>query len=162
MVTNMIVELNTPFLESTNEADVLSNAGATLVKRQGASAEEVDWIRRTFNPLWSREARNGWNWLAKDGAGKTVGFACFEQRTLRFWWVRRWLKTAGVGIFGPIGVDPTLRGRGLGCLLVLRALDTLRELGYARAIIPHVAYETFYERCCGARVVERLRFLGVF
>ena len=162
MVTNMIVELSASFLESSNEAAVLSKTGASLVKRQGASAEEVGWIRRTFNSLWGREASEGWNWFAKSGDGRTVGFACFEQRTLRFWWIKRWLAKTDVGIFGPLGVDPSVRGHGLGCLLVHRALGSLRELGYSRAVIPRVGSEAFYERCCGARVVERLKLLGIF
>ena len=162
MVTNMIVELGGSLLEPSDETGVLSKTGTTLVKRQGASFEEIDWIRRTFNPLWGKEASVGWNWFAKSADGKTVGFACFEQRALRFWWIKRWLKKKDVGIFGPLGVDPARRSRGLGCLLVRRTLASLRELGYSRAVIPRVASETFYERCCGARVVERLRFLGIF
>jgi len=162
MVTNMIVDLTGPSSGLAGEADVLAKTGTTLLRRRGAAGEEADWVKRTFNPRWAREATFGWNWFAKSADGRTVGFACYEQRTVRFWWVRRWLKKSDVGFFGPIGVDSSLRGNGLGCLLVRRALASLRELGYARAIIPHVASETFYERCCSARVVERLKFLGVF
>lgn len=162
MVTNMVVELSSASFQASGEDSILAGSKVSLTHARGASEAERAWIRQTFNPMWAREAAEGWNWFLKDAQGSTVGFATYEQRALRFWWVRRWLKRADVGIFGPVGVDPAQRGLGLGCLLVRRALASLRELGYARAVIPHVTSETFYERCCDARVVERLRFLGLF
>jgi GNAT superfamily N-acetyltransferase len=162
MVTNMIVELGDSSFDAAREADVLSKTGLKLLQHQGASDEEVAWIRRTFNRRWAKEALHGWNWFAKNEAGKTLGFACYDQRALRFWWLKNWLDQPDVGIFGPMGVDAAERGHGLGCILTRRALASLHELGYVRAVIPRVGPVQFYERCCGAQVAERLRFLGLF
>jgi hypothetical protein len=162
MVINMVADLaGVPLAHSDDDA-ILASAGVTLLQRRGASEEEQAWIRRTFTLIWAKEAAAGWNWFTKDAAGATVGFASYEQRRYRWWWVRRWLKQPDVGIFGPMGVDPALRGKHLGCLLARRALESIKQLGFARAVIPRVGPVEFYERCCGARVAERIKILGLF
>ena len=69
-----------------------------------------------------------------------VGFAVYEC-------TRR-------GYFGPTGVRPDLRGRGIGAALLLRCLRSMAEFGYAYAVIGGVneAVE-FYENVCGAFVI---------
>lgn len=52
--------------------------------------------------------------------------------------------------FGPTGVREDLRGRGLGTALLFRCLESLRELGYAYAIIGGVGPASFYEKAVGA------------
>jgi GNAT superfamily N-acetyltransferase len=162
MVINMLVDIASARLAGADDAAILVSTGVALVNRRGASEEEQAWIRHTFTPTWAKEAAAGWNWFAKNAHGATVGFATYEQRRYRWWWVRRWLKHADVGIFGPLGVDPTLRGRDLGCLLTRRALESIKSLGFARALIPHVGPVGFYERCCGAYIAERIKILGLF
>ena len=68
--------------------------------------------------------------------GKVLGFACFE--------------TTQRGFFGPTGVIESARGIGLGKALLFKALDALRELGYAYAIIGGVGPREFYAKNCGA------------
>jgi len=162
MVINMVVDLANAPLARAADDEILAKAGATLVNRRGASEEEQAWIRRAFTPTWAKEAAAGWNWFAKDATGVTIGFASYEQRRYKWWWVRQWLKQADVGIFGPMGVDSAQRGKHLGCLLARRALESIRGLGFARAVIPRVGPVEFYERCCGARVAERIKILGLF
>ena len=82
----------------------------------------VDFVRRTFGEKWASECETAFfgfpvrMWIAADG-GKVVGFACYDC-TAR-------------GFFGPTGVLPGYRGRGIGKNLLLRCLDGLREAGYA-------------------------------
>ncbi|GAB4326197.1 MAG: GNAT family N-acetyltransferase [Dehalococcoidia bacterium] len=52
--------------------------------------------------------------------------------------------------FGPAGVDEGHRGRGIGTLLLLRALEALAAEGYAYAIIGGVGPAAFYEKTVGA------------
>lgn len=162
MVINMVVDLKGTSFTPTDDDTILASAGVTLLDRRGASEEEQAWIRHTFTPTWAKEAAVAWNWFAKNTAGETVGFATYEQRRYRWWWVRHWLKQPDVGIFGPMGVAPAWRSKHLGCLLARQALESLRTLGFARAVIPHVGPVGFYERCCGARVAERIKILGLF
>lgn len=74
---------------------------------------------------------------------KIIGFSACE------------INNRGIGSFGPQGIDPDSRRSGLGRELLLESLGDLRELGYTTARIPWVSSEEYYERSCGARVVER-------
>ncbi len=152
----MLVDLRTAPLETPDESATLAAAGVTLAQSKGTSADERAWVARTFDGRWPKEAAAGWNWYAKDSAGATAGFATYEQRTYRWWWLRGWLDRTDIGIFGPMGVEEHLRGKGIGRILTRRALASLRDLGFTYGLIPSAGPVEFYERTCGARVVERL------
>jgi phosphoribosylglycinamide formyltransferase-1 len=116
------------------------------------------WIDAEFGGSWSSEAFAGGMWLAHDRKGP-LGFATFDPRGLRFAWLREWRDRPEAGIFGPFGVAPAARGRGLGALLLHAALGSLRERGYRDALIPVVGGERligYYEREAGARVAQRV------
>lgn len=57
------------------------------------------------------------------------------------------------GFFGPIGVDESIRGTGIGRVLLLRCLVHMREVGYRYAIIGWTGPQEFYEKCCNAVVI---------
>ena len=61
----------------------------------------------------------------------------------------------GLGFFGPTGVVPAMRGRGLGCALLRASLADLARLGYERAVIPWTDALDFYRKCCGAEPAHR-------
>ncbi len=65
-----------------------------------------------------------------------LGFACYE--------------TTQRGFFGPTGISADARGLGLGKALLFKALEALREIGYAYAIIGGVGPKEFYAKNCGA------------
>ena len=71
-----------------------------------------------------------------------IGFACLEV-TAR-------------GFFGPMAVLPEERGKGVGKVLLLRALAAMREMGYVYAAIgwPAASAIPFYEKCAGAVMIE--------
>jgi GNAT superfamily N-acetyltransferase len=154
VIVNMLVDLAHPDYQGDAEIPK-ALSGNALEKRRGVSDAERDFIEATIGGSWVSEARAGWNWFAqRDGA--PVGFCSFEQRAHRWWWLTNWLARSDVGIFRPMGVRKNARGMGLGSVLARRALCSLRSLGFSYAIIPAVGLVEFYERCCGARVVERL------
>ncbi len=68
--------------------------------------------------------------------GALVGFSCYE--------------TTCKGFFGPTGVLPSHRKRGIGTALLRLALKGLWEIGYAYAIIGWVASEEYYAKTVGA------------
>lgn len=150
----MLVDLARPEYQRQGETPA-AMAGVELQKRHGATETERDFIESTFGGTWASEAGAGWNWFARF-EGAPVGFCAFDQRFFRWWWLTSWSSRADVGIFGPLGVRKSARGKGLGGVLARRALLSLRSLGFSYAIIPAVGPIAFYERCCGARVVERL------
>lgn len=100
------------------------------------------FVREHFGEGWSHEAaagimRNGC-WIAvKDK--KVVGFACFDATMLDF--------------FGPIGVLEEMRGNDIGKALLLKCLLSMREKGYAYAVIGWVGPAKFYEKCVGAFII---------
>jgi hypothetical protein len=155
MIVNMLVDLAGSF-STKHEAALLSAAGVALENRRGADERDIAWIRIAFGGTWHSESADGWNWLARKPDGELGGFCTYGQRSHRFWWIAHWLDQPDVGIFGPMGVDRTLRGRQIGRILARRALGSMKSLGFARAIIAAVGPVAFYEHCCGAAVVERL------
>ncbi len=94
-------------------------------------AAEADFMFSTGHPITGFVA-------VKDGL--VVGFAAYESS-------RR-------GFFGPTGVREDLRGCGAGALLLLRSLESMRDMGYGYAIIGWVGPAEFYTRIVGATVIE--------
>jgi predicted N-acetyltransferase YhbS len=58
------------------------------------------------------------------------------------------------GFFGPTGVDPAERGKGVGRALLIACLHGLREMGYAYAIIGAAGPTDFYAKAVGAIAIE--------
>lgn len=56
--------------------------------------------------------------------------------------------------FGPTGVNPAYRGKGIGKALLMRCMEALRDEGYAYGIIGSAGPVEFYKKCCGATVIE--------
>ena len=155
VIVNMLVDLAGATFDTPGEATLLAAAGVNLINREGAAEGDLDWIKRRFSNNWADEAAAGWNWFAR-ATLDTGGFAAYGQRSIRYWWLDHWWDRAEVGIFGPMGVDPSLRGMRVGVVLARRALASLQAMGFAQALIPAAGPIEFYERHCGARVVERL------
>lgn len=65
-----------------------------------------------------------------------LGFSCYDVTQKAF--------------FGPTGVAESARGLGLGKALLMKALEGLRDSGYAYGIIGGVGPREFYEKACGA------------
>lgn len=103
-----------------------------------------DFIREHFPDPWPIEADRAFSntpitaYVATCGP-QIVGFAVYEC-------TRR-------GFFGPTGVREDLRGRGVGAALLFRCLESMREMGYAYAVIGGVGPASFYEKVCGAFVI---------
>ncbi|HKY55481.1 MAG TPA: GNAT family N-acetyltransferase [Anaerolineales bacterium] len=68
-----------------------------------------------------------------------VGFACYD--------------IASKGMVGPLGVHENYRKQGIGSALLLACLHTMKEEGYAYAVIGWVASEEFYAHAVGATVI---------
>jgi phosphoribosylglycinamide formyltransferase 1 len=115
------------------------------------------WIDQVFGGCWSSEASAGSTIVARRD-GSPVGFAAFDSPGVRFAWLDGLAREPGIGIFGPLGVAPAERNRGLGVALLRRALNALGERGFSRALIPAVTGEKlvrYYAKSAGAKVAER-------
>lgn len=103
-----------------------------------------DFIGENFPGPWAAEAERAFSqtpitaYVATRGS-EIAGFAVYEC-------TRR-------GFFGPTGVREDLRGIGLGAALLFRCLESMREMGYAYAVIGGVGPAAFYEKACGATII---------
>jgi len=102
------------------------------------------FIRENFQDVWAMEAERAFSstpiscYLGLQGP-EIVGFAVYECTRRDY--------------FGPTGVREDLRGSGLGTALLLACLNSMREMGYAYAIIGGVGPAEFYEKTIGATVI---------
>ncbi len=102
------------------------------------------FIVKHFSEGWADEAEAAFArmpitcWIAVEDK-KTIGFACVESTAKAF--------------FGPTGVDPAKRGKGIGGALLIASLHGLRSEGYAYAIIGSAGPVAFYENAVGATVI---------
>lgn len=108
----------------------------------------LDFIRAAFGEGWASETAAAFArtpvscFIAVDRTGekRVVGFGCYEATAPDF--------------FGPTGVDPAYRGRGIGAALLHCCLDGLKQLGYGYAIIGGAGPVDFYKKSCGAIPIE--------
>jgi ribosomal protein S18 acetylase RimI-like enzyme len=120
--------------------------GVTLRRARAFEKHTVaEFARRHFSAKWMSEIEVAMTrqpvscFIAtKDKA--ILGFACYET-TMR-------------GFFGPTGVDEAARGMGLGKALLFKCLESMREMGYAYAVIGGVGPREFYEKACGATMID--------
>ena len=101
----------------------------------------LQWISQHFSIQWASEAdvafsRQPISCFISLHQDRVVGFACYEA-TCR-------------GFFGPSGVLEAYRGQGLGTVLLLECLRSMKEMGYAYAIIGGVGPKDFYAKAVGA------------
>lgn len=123
-------------------AGAVDEAGITVRRARVFEKHTVAEFARThFSPKWASEvevaiSRQPVTCYIATREKNILGFACYDT-TMR-------------GFFGPTGVIEEARGLGLGKLLLLRALEALRESGHAYGIIGGVGPREFYEKACGA------------
>ncbi len=146
-LANLLVDLDERFA-----------AAPSAIAPSGEARERtLAWIDLTFGGWWSSEAdRAELLCVAEDGRPR--GFVAYAPATRAFAWLRGLGAAPDVGIFGPLGVAPEARGRGLGRALTRDALAALRARGFRRALIPAVGDErliAYYAQVAGAHVAER-------
>ncbi|MEL7240134.1 MAG: GNAT family N-acetyltransferase, partial [Planctomycetota bacterium] len=114
-----------------------------------ARAFELGKLRRFitehFHEGWADEAAAGFKSLPNstllatargEGGSQIVGFACYD--------------CVARGFFGPTGVDPAHRKKGIGRALLLATLHAMHHAGYAYGIIGDAGPTAFYEEACSA------------
>ncbi len=110
----------------------------------GDKPEILAFVGEHFSPKWIYEAEMALfhrNCFLVTEGGRILGFACYDA--------------SAKGFFGPIGVHPDHRGRGIGKALLLRTLEAMKEDGYAYAIIGWVdGAEHFYRKTVDAEFIK--------
>ena len=129
------------------ETGAASVQSAGVIIRRANTFEQTPvskFIREHFSQGWADETATTFarqpitNFIAIEDK-KILGFAAFESTRKAF--------------FGPTGVDPAHRGRGIGKALLIESLWGLHDLGYAYAIIGAAGPVGFYAKAVGAIVI---------
>jgi len=139
----------------------LASSGIIIRRAHPAESEViVPWVNQYFQPVWVAEVRAS---LAQRPVTcfiateiqvvedhnsdpyhlppeKLLGFACYD--------------TVARGMFGPEGVHPGYRKRGIGKALLILSLQAMLAEGYAYAVISWAGPVEFYERTVGAILIE--------
>ncbi len=105
----------------------------------------VEWAEKEFSRSWASEcdvamSSRPVSCFIAEKDGKILGFACYDA-TLK-------------GFFGPIGVDRSLKIKGLGTALLLRTLEAMRDAGYGYAAVGWAGPVDFFRKTVGATVIE--------
>jgi len=124
------------------------NANDIKIKRSfiGDKQKILTFVKENFSEGWARECECALMQVpstcyiaVKDK--EIVGFACFDATAKNF--------------FGPTGVKASMRGMKIGAALLHACMNSIREQGYAYAIIGWVGdARLFYEKEVGATVIE--------
>jgi GNAT superfamily N-acetyltransferase len=134
-------------LKENESVEQYEQRTGVTVRRALAPEKHVvtEWIAKHFGPAWVSEsevafARSPITCLIAVENNKLLGFACYDA-TMK-------------GFFGPTGVDQELRGRGIGKMLYIYALQLMRSDGYGYAIIGGAGPTEFYAKSAGATIIE--------
>lgn len=123
-------------------------AAEEIVIRRAQAYEQTpvrEFIREHFGTGWSDEVSVGYAnkpvtvYIATQH-GVVVGFAAYECTRKAF--------------FGPTGVRPDMRGKGVGAALLVACMHGLRDSGYVYGIIGGAGPTGFYSKIVGATVIE--------
>lgn len=105
----------------------------------------IDWVRENSGDPWANEWASETD-IAMSNCPKTcfvavkdgefVGIACYDATAL--------------GMFGPLSVVKSSRGKGTGKALLLACMLDMKLKGYGYAIIGMTEIVEFYRSCVGA------------
>lgn len=144
----MLLDMLVPLFSLPDPSPSLAKLAALGIEvRRARSREEgalVDWVAKSFSQGWASECRVAMTRIPPAcfvalKQRELLGFACFEA--------------AYRGFFGPMGVQETHRGKGVGRALLLCGLKAMAEIGYEYAIIGEVGPVAFYEKVVSATII---------
>ena len=119
--------------------------GITIRKPIGPEKHLVlEWVRANFSDYWASEAE-----VAMFNSPRTCFVAIEENRFIGF----SCYDATALGMFGPIGVAESCRGRRIGKALLLAALLDMKLKGYKYAVIGLTSLYEFYGKAVGATVI---------
>jgi GNAT superfamily N-acetyltransferase len=124
----------------------LAGLGVTVRRARSYEKSQVrSFVLEHFSQGWADEADVSFSHLPigcqlATHQSQIAGFAVVES-TAR-------------GFFGPTGVAPSHRGKGIGTALLVAALHGLRDLGYVYAVIGWAGPVGFYVRTVHAVPIE--------
>lgn len=121
----------------------LESQGITIRRAMHLDRDRItDYVGTQFSAAWKAECEAAFfrqppTFFVAVMDREVVGFACYD--------------CTAKGFFGPTGVTETVRGRGIGTALLYACLASMRDEGYAYAVIGWVSDAmSFYVKTVGA------------
>lgn len=154
---SMTVDLPEAELD-TGEAEADLGRAGIVIRRGGEYDRRVipAQIGSVFSREWAFEVDRA---LEDTSRARTRGgvahFALSGRDLAGFAVAGLWAANA----FGPMGTLPGFAGRGIGAVLLKRALGELRSRGISTGLIPWIGPEQFYRRVVNARATLDYRLL---
>ena len=143
--SNLIVDLGRSDWETSDKEEKLAQEGIHI--RRATEEDRVELLRFIEDEfaLWRHEVSMSFQ---RDPIAVHIaevndtirGFSAYNGNNV------------GTGWFGPMGTSGSLRGKGIGEVLLKRCLCDLKDEGNKKAIIPWVGPIAFYAHHAGARV----------
>ena len=103
----------------------------------------INFVKENFRQSWADETMkavlNNKCYVAVQNQ-EILGFCCYDVSQL--------------DVLGPIGVKESCRNNNIGKLLLLKSLMSMKEMGYAYAIIGWAGPQDFYHKCCNAEPID--------
>jgi mycothiol synthase len=145
---NLICNVSPRMFDQENDIERLKKEDFIIRRAEEADWDGIEKFLAANWKCWIDEARSSFDNNPRTlyiciHKGEVVGFSGYEGNN------------RGTGWFGPMGVLPVTRGKGIGAILCLLCLQDIALLGHRRAIIPWVGPVRFYDKVCGA-VIDRL------
>jgi len=144
---NMEVDLTRVNLATREEERKLSEGGIVVKRLAEEDRPAFMHFLQNWGDTWFYSGMLAYNnnpvschIALKDG--KTLGFACHSVTSGHY--------------FGPTGVSPKLRGKGIGDVLLKRCLKDIKDAGEKKAVILSVGPVYFYWKSVGAKIPRLL------
>lgn len=143
--SNLIAELGGKDFSTDKEIENLK-ADGIIVKRADENDKESarKWILKSF-AAWESEIM-----AAYENDPVSMHVAMVNNEVVAF--SAHEVNNRGTGWFGPMGTDESLRGKGIGGILLKRCLQDMKEMGFSLAIIPWVGPIPFYMHYANAKM----------
>lgn len=147
-MADMLVKLFDLKRDETDSKSLLKDNIEIIRAMPSDKQRIVGWVKDTFGESWASECDVAFSnkpvscFVAVQNKKSIIGFACYEATCKDF--------------FGPTGVSEGYRGKGIGTVLLLQSLQSMKDMGYAYAIIGGAAENAinFYRKTVNANVIE--------
>ncbi len=145
-ITSMVVDLSRGEFDPSEREGELRREGIEIRRARPEEEGKLrQFIHQHFSPHWAEETAVGLRNIPPSvfvalKEGEIIGFAAYDVNNL------------GTGFFGPTGVHPDFRRKGIGGALLLHCLRDIKAQGLKEATISWTNLFHYYHTYTGALV----------
>lgn len=143
--SNLSVDLLAQSFDSQKDEEKLKKENIICRRAEKDEKDKIlKWIENKF-PAWTYEVSESFK-----NNPLTLYIALLNNEVKAF--SAHEANNKGTGWFGPMGTDESLRGKGVGGILLKKSLLDMKNMGFVKAIIPWVGPIPFYMHYANAKV----------